>query len=788
MSKSGKRIIKILSLTILSFAIATAIAFVCLTAFIYKDINFEADEILFEGARSFNSTTFYADASDDMEDSPVAVEISGNMRKIHYSLDEMSKYLKDGFIAVEDKKFYSHSGFDLRRTIFATVNYIFGKDRIFGASTITQQVVKNISGDNQLTIKRKIGEIIRAWHIERSYSKDEIFEVYLNVIPMSENIYGIGAASRAYFGKEPSELLIEEAATLIGITNAPTAYNPYLNPDACKRKRNIVLSVMRDDGIITEEEYLGAVETEIRVIPREEREYSISSWFIETVIDDLANDFALKYEISTSAARLMLLGGGYKVYTTMNIDVQNALEEYFSNKDNFPYEVNNGLNYAMSVTDSSSGYLVGIVGRVGDKNGNRLLNHALVPHIPGSTLKPIALYAPLIDEGRINWATVFDDVPVEFIEEDGGYREYPRNSPAIYDGLTTVKDALRNSKNTIAVKLCQLRGEQKIFNSLKNDFGFDTLIERDGGVTDVAVAPMALGQLGRGVSLRKMTESFGTFPSDGVFKESISYLKVEDHNGKIVFENNQRQKRIFSKETSRIMTQMLLTVTDSGTASKIRLKDMVETAGKTGTSSGNRDKMFVGYTPYFTAGIWCGYDKSDVSIPTLSRGHLQIWDDVMTIIHSEIIEEGNVKGFSTEGLYHLPYCMDSGQMYSDTCLFDPRGNRCEYGYFTADNQPKRRCDRHVLCRYDSVTKSIAFVDCPDENIIEVALIRIDDRAFPKEIEITDAEFVYRDIDGYTQRPLDESLPYFQYCLPPDVFVGRSKGKKQFNSNCTEHYH
>lgn len=787
MKGAGGRI-RLCATVLFTSALVVALIFGLLVIFVYRNINFEADEQLFEGSLSFNSTTFYANGQEDDEDNyePVAIETSGSMRKLFYSSDEISDYLKDGFIAVEDRIFYKHRGVDIKRTLMATANYIFRRDKIFGASTITQQVVKNISGDNQLSIKRKLEEIIRAIHIERKYTKEEILEVYLNVIPMSENIYGVGAASRAYFGKEPGELLAEEAATLIGITNAPTAYNPYINPDACKRKRNIVLSVMYNEGIIDRAEYERATLAPLNVISREKREDRIDSWFIETVIDDVTRDLSIKYDISSAAARIMLLGGGYKVYTTMNPRIQSQLEEYFEDSDNFPKETHVGLNYAMVVTDSNTGYLVGIVGRVGEKRGNRLLNHAATPHIPGSTLKPLALYAPLLDEGKINWATVFDDVPVEFIESDDGYREYPRNSPAVYDGLTTVKDALRNSKNTVAIRLCNILTPKKVFYSLRDSFGFDSLIEKEGSLTDIALAPMALGQLGRGVSLRKITEGYSSLAGEGILRESCSYLTLIDYKGRVVLEKKQEQKQIFKTSTARIMNQMLMTVTEDGTAGKITLKNVINTAGKTGTSGGNKDKSFIGYTPYYTAGIWCGYDNSEQAITNLSKSHLEIWDEVMTVIHREIIEDGDAEEFSTEGLYWLPYCMDSGGLYKENCIYDPRGSRREYGYFTDDNSPKSECNRHVLCRYDCETKAVACPDCPEENIIFVSLLTINDRAFPKQITVTDAEYVYRDIDGYSKRPVDFALPYFEYSLPDGVYVGRSKGKKQFNSNCYLH--
>lgn len=780
-----RKVIKAVALTIFCLSLATAIGISVLAFTVYKDINFAADERLFDNSKTFESTRFFANASNGEKYDPVAIEISGSIRKVHYSLEEISPYLKDGFVAVEDKIFYEHSGIDVKRTLMATSNYLVGKEKTFGASTITQQVIKNISGDNQLKIKRKVSEIIRALHIEREYTKQEILEVYLNVIPMGDNIYGVGAASRAYFGKDPIELLPEEAATLIGITNAPTAYSPYLYPGACLKKRNVILGVMLKDGVINQNEYDLAVSSSLSVIPREEREDRFDSWFVETVINDVCKDLTEKYDISESAARIMLLGGGYKVYTTMNVNVQETLEDYFENLENFPAETKFGLNYAFAVTDSLSGDLVGVIGRVGKKTGNRLLNHASTPHVPASTLKPLALYAPLIDQGMINWATVFDDVPKSFIENEDGYTEYPRNSPNVYDGLTTVSEAIRVSKNTVAIELCNIMKPRGVFNLLRENFGFDDLIEREGAVTDIALSPMALGQLGRGISLIELTEAYGVFPADGIMRNARTYVSVYDHKGDIALEKTKSEKRVFSESTARIMNQLLMGVTDSGTAKSITLKNYIEVAGKTGTSSGNKDKLFIGYTPYYTAGIWCGYNNGE-SIVQLSKSGLQIWDEVMTLLHDDIIAKDNPKSFATEGLLLLPYCIDSGREYSDVCIYDPRGTRKGYGYFTEENRPRGECDRHILCLYDSITKAIATDGCPEDNLVPVSLISVPERAFPKEITVTDAEFVYRNIGRFDQRPTDYALPYFAYTIPDGVFVGRSKGRKQFNSNCYLH--
>ncbi len=775
---------------IIILCLAGIVLAVLLGLFVYArcNIDFEGDTRLFDASGSFESTLFFADSDPtDEEYTPAELEISGGLKKLYCSLDEVSPYLKWGFIAVEDRRFYEHSGVDIKRTAYAALNYLFRGERRFGGSTVTQQVVKNISGDSLPTLGRKLNEIIRAVHIEKNYTKDEILGVYLNVIPMGENMYGVAIASRRYFGKEPGELTPKMAATLIGITNAPTAYNPYQNPEKCLEKRNSVLKIMAREGVITEEECARALSEPLGVLPKEEGVDIYDSWFVETVIDEASALLSKKLSVSRSAAERILLGGGYKIYTTVDISVQNALESYFENKNNFPPEIESGLGYAMVVTKNESGDLAAIVGGVGKKTENRILNRATVNHTPGSAIKPIALYAPLIDEGKINWATVIDDVPSSFSEKG---EPYPKNSPNIYGGLTTVKEGLVLSKNTLAVSLAELRGVKEVYRTLKEDYGITSLVERektkDGRtLTDLAIAPMALGQLTYGMPLSKLTEAYSVFAGEGVHKKMRSFLEIRDSDGGVVLKNESEERRLMRDTTARIVTKMLEEAVRVGTAKQISLKNHIPTAGKTGTSSASRDKLFVGFTPYYTAGIWCGYDRGAGSAEGLSVSHLEIWDEVMTEIHNEIIGQGNIRSFSDEGLIRRPYCKDSGRLYTEGCLFDPRGTRLEYGYFTPDNAPNEVCKTHVTLYYDSVEKGIALEGCPEENLVKISLLDIPDRAFIKEVNITDAEFVFRKAEqGNICK--SEYLPFFYNALPPEEFAGVSGNKKQFNSACKKH--
>ena len=800
MKNKYRVLVTIICLVLIFLSIFTLAITIYVSAFSKKNINFQSDEKLFELAKKSSITEYYKDerkmALTYEEYIPIKSETLAlnGINKSWVSLEEVNKDLINAFITVEDRKFYSHSGFNFKRTIYALANTLFHFKNTFGASTITQQVIKNISGDNEITFKRKFSEILRAYNIEKNHTKEEILEVYLNIIPMGENIVGISSACEMYFGKIPAELTLEESATLVGITNAPTRYNPRKNPEECLKKRNEVLYSMYDFGVISEDEYKEAKNASLIINESSFEDEKKYSWFIETVNNDVINALSDKYKISLAAAESLLYNGGLKIYTTINTDIQEKLEEYFENQNNFPKEVKNGLDFSMVVCDSENGNLLGIIGSCGEKRGNRLLNLALTPRTPGSSLKPLALYAPLINSGRINWATVFDDVPIEFKKTNNSYIEYPQNYPRVYDGLITVKDALRLSKNTVAIRLYQMLGAEEIYRNLKKDYGFDTIVRRaydsNGGIlTDLAPSPLALGQLSYGVSLRKLTEAYTVFPSEGTLRSGRSFVAVLDENGEILINNSISEKTIYKKETARIMNKLLMNVTESGTASKITLKNIVDTAGKTGTSGEDKDRLFIGYTPYVTAGIWCGYRNSEQSIGNISKTHIKIWDEIMKELHKDLlinIKDDNIKSFSTEGVLKREYCKDSGKIYTETCEKDPRKNRSEVGYFLKESLPRMQCDRHIVCKYDTLTESVATENCDEENIEEIALIRIEDRKFPKEIIVTDAEYVYRETDGSKPLPDTFELPFFYNYIEEGTYVGRGRRRKQFNSSCYLH--
>ncbi len=787
----GKKLLKGVGITLTAVSLAVLVGVLALTVYARSQIDYSLDDALFAAAHEESVIRLYA-LNDEGEQVLFEEVYLDEYKKENVAFEDVPNSVRAAFLAAEDRTFYEHGGVNIGRTLLAAVNAITKHTATFGASTITQQVVKNISGDNDVTFKRKLNEILRAWHMERMHDKDEIFSLYLNIIPMSEGILGIGKAAEVYFGVDVKDLSYTQAATLAGIANAPSRYNPYLHPDACLAKRNRVLYAMMDAGYIDAQAYERLCAEPLGLVSAVREQGRVMSWFAETVLRELEEDLVIQGGMSAEAAHRYVLCGGFSVQTTVHIAAQQALTRCFEDAACVP-NGQDGLCYAMCICDSMTGELVAIVGRQGEKRANRLLNLAAdTPHTPGSSIKPIALYAPLLNEKRIHAATVFDDVPIEFKETASGYIPYPHNSPNVYHGLLPIVDALRLSKNTIAYRLYGMRGAEAIYQSLRRDFDFDTVVRSAYGAdgerrTDLAPAPLALGQLTYGVTLRRLTEAFTVFPSEGVKRTARSYRRVLDGQGHVLLEKHVKEKRVYSEECARIMNQLLSGVVEAGTAKSIDLKYSVDTAGKTGTSGGDCDRLFIGYTPYYTAGIWCGYESGTQSIGGSARSHLAIWDEVMRQVHAPLLRDDiSPRAFSTEGLVRCAYCVDSGQRFTPTCAQDVRGTRMAHAYFTEDNCPTDNCERHRLVPYDIAGGGVACEDCPSDTVQPVALLQLPARDFPCEVYVSDAQYMCRSMPSDIPYAFDDQRPYFWHALAQGRYCGISITARQFNAACSQH--
>ena len=797
--KHGKRIGLVILAVMLVFLFSAMILASSFFIYATEGIDAELDLEMLVANQGRTTKLYYYDG----EGNAIELEnerIHGAENRIWVPLDEIPEDVKNAFIAIEDHRFYEHKGVDFRRTGGAVLNFMNGGGGGYGGSTITQQLIKNLTGDNQATIKRKLTEIMRALDLEKEIPKDTILELYLNTIYLAEGCYGLETAAELYFGKTASELSLVEGATLAAIIQYPTRYDPIQNPKYNKERRDTVLWRMHELGFLSDDEYEEAIqtETELHLGKKTEKEKRFS-WFTEVVIEDVIEDLSEVYHLSRTAASRMLYNGGLSIYITMDAKMQRAVEEYYANVELFPKSAE-GVRASSSAVliDPRNGHLLAVAGDIGEKTSDRIFNLATqMLRSPGSVMKPVSVYAPALDQNLITWATVFDDVPVTFTESGGVYSAWPKNNPRIYSGLTTVNTAIMNSTNTVAVRVLKRLGENNSFRFLKS-LGITTLIDhekRADGKTfsDIAPAPLALGATTKGVSVREMTGAYTMLANGtGIHYDTISYTEVYDKDGnRILSHMNEGLQRIGS-DSSDIMTKMLTNVVRYGTASDLTLSRSVPVAGKTGTSNANTDRWFVGYTPELLCGIWYGHkDARDIGTHKKNPA-VTIFDGLMSRLYargaSEQLALNKKSEFRTsDNVVSALYCKDSGKAPAYACSHDLRGHRVVMGYFKKGTEPKLACDEHILVEYDKETGAMADEKCPLENRIRAALVKNYSRSFPCQIHVVDAQYMYRHLPFGALPSTDPSEAFFQnYYEKSGVYIGVSGVDQAHNRYCGAH--
>ena len=696
-----KRKYKSLFKIFLMFFLIAALIFVLSLIIINSNLNKEIDLSLVRTGSSITKIYYY---EKDDYGFPIGDPIELTSEQIFLDKSEwqsyydMPKNLINAFIAIEDHRFFEHNGVDWLRTAKATLNYIIklGKTE-FGGSTITQQLIKNLTGDNIQTPKRKIEEILRAIHIEKNIGKIEILELYLNIVYLSENCYGVSAAAQTYFGKKVEELSLAECASLAAIVKSPVKYDPYKNPKNNKERRKLVLSEMLEEGFITKAEYEKSIDEDVIINSKIEIENKsgVYSWYTEVLIDDITAELMSKYNLSMEGAQMMIFKGGLNIYSPIDPSLQNIAEKTFENYRAYINQSNGEFPQASCIVlDPYSSDILAVVGGIGRKEGNRLFNRATQAYRPpGSAIKPLSVYAPAIDRKIINYATVFDDVPLT-----GKNGIWPKNASNLYHGLVDLEYSVTHSLNTSAVIALRLLGIDNSFEFLK-DLGLSLTND------DKNESPLALGQLSRGETLKSITGAYSMFSSGGYVSNLRSYYKVTDNYGNIILEKPKEFKRIISEETASIMNILLSKVTAEGTARGTKVKDLIQTAGKTGTSGNSCDKIFVGYTPYYICGIWVGFDEPrSVSQNGISPA-VRLFDAIMLEAHKD--KDMTKKLFYSKNIIEKEYCRDSGKIPIDSCSLDLRLNRINKGYFIKGTEPMDSCNLHKTVHIDSLTGKIA---------------------------------------------------------------------------------
>lgn len=674
--------------------------------------------------------TSFVYAIDDNGNEIELKRLAADENRIWVDYEDMSPYLINAVTAVEDERFYEHKGVDWKRTVYALGADVLNLEGAGqGGSTITQQLIKNITGDDEATWERKLREIFRALSIEEKYTKIDIIESYLNRIWFGGMVYGVGAASAYYFDKEAADLTIAEAAVLAGMIRSPGSYGPYANLEKCKERQKYALAHMYEQGLINTQEYEAAVDnretvyfakpvygdyfgyTDERtlnvdnddedIIIEEDDEdigyvpykwngdYEVTqNWYVDAAIDQVINDYADEKGITYTSARNEIYNGGYKIYVNMDIEMQEELERkyrdpYTALSKYDPNAKKEDLLQSAFVIMDYSGTVLALVGGLGEKEGDGTFNRATQAiRPPGSTMKPIAVYSPAIENNLITYSSMIPNmgiyVPNDETDDPNDLKRWPRNyGDLVGDGtLYPAWYAVRKSTNTVAVRIGQMLGLQTSYNQLTQNLGFTTVLP-----SDLAYSPINLGAMTEGVHLVELCAAYQIFGNGGYYYEPMLYSRVEDSKGNNILEQDFYGTQAISSDTAYITNRMMKTViTDtSGTGPQAQLPN-VEVVGKTGTSNYESNLLFVGCTPDYVGAAWVGYDDNrKIEKGDGWRALAAIWKTVM----QDVQDCSVVTKFTPDvDVIERKYCTQTGYLATNKC------KDTEVGYYRRTNLPQ----------------------------------------------------------------------------------------------------
>ena len=671
---------------------------------------------------------------------------STDWKKAEY--EEIPEALIHAAVAIEDKRFYEHQGVDWVTTIKAFANMFFGSETV-GGSSITQQLIKNKTGEDSVTVQRKVLEFFRAALVEKNYDKDTIIEEYLNSIYLGQGCRGVKSAAEAYFGKELQTLTIAECACLISITNNPSLFNPYsddvftyageeMNGAQRNRYRQmLVLGELLSQEYITQEEYDAAVAQEMvfksgiseadswakclneacgyqgvrstfkdgddciicpscgsAVQVTADASQEVYSYFVDALLEDLAKDMAALDGITEWNKNIRqdymdrISRGGYHIYATIDTNAQACVDAVYKDLKQIPKTKSaQQLQSAIVIIDNATGDIVAMAGGVGDSKVHFGLNRATQSDLQsGSSIKPLSIYAPGFEQGTITPATAIKDLPLTYDEEG----PYPYNDDREYTYKRTIYSGIEDSVNAVAAHTLQKIGVSYGFDYAKDVFHLNGLNKDE----DVQVAALALGAQHYGITVRDMANAFATFKNNGVYRQGRMYTKVYDSKGNLIMDNTQVSEEAVSEKTANYISYCLYNAVENGTGRNADLGS-IDVAGKTGTTSSSRDKWFCGYTGYYTAAVWCGYDTPETIYLSGSSGNVAatVWNRVMKPLHSNL---SNQSVYDSSKMSEVMICTDSGLVATEACSTDPRGNRVQKIMLYPEDVPTATCNKHVL--------------------------------------------------------------------------------------------
>ena len=636
--------------------------------------------------------------------------INNGQNRLLVDFNEMPPLLPKAFIAIEDERFDTHFGVDIKRTLAATFTWITNKgSSSFGGSTITQQLVKNVTDDKDSRPDRKIREMVRAYKVENWLTKDQILELYLNLLFLGGDVYGVQTAAYNYYDKDVKELTIAECAMLAGITHMPNSYNPFKegNYDKIKKRQETVLYKMRELGYISQEEYDEAVDQELVFKKGKLAANTVNSYFVEAAISQAIEDLQEEKGISKAMAKKMVYSDGLRIYTTMDPKTQETIDNVYKNSNYFgksTSELAQTAQSAMVIMDHTNGEIVGLIGGAGEKEVELGLNRAISSYRQlGSCIKPLAAYGPGIDKKLFTAATPIDDVPTTY--KIGSSDWTLKNWYTGFKGLSTVRSAIEQSINVTAARaVYEYVGVDTSYEYMER-LGFTSLRPEDK-----APAPLSLGGLTKGVSPMEVAGAYSTIANNGEYIEPKVYTKITDSKGNIVLNKQSKTRQVFSEQTSFILKCALREVVEgsNGTFRSFNLPGNIQVCAKTGTTSSDNDRWLCGFTPYYTAVVWYGYDKPE-TIYDSGNPAGRIWGDVIKEVHKGL----PAKSFEEpEDIVWMTVCKDSGMLPCDLCSSDQRGNRLYKEAFIKGTEPTTSCIVHVAADICQVSNQVAGNYCP----------------------------------------------------------------------------
>lgn len=789
--KVGKKLSVIFLKAFLVCMIAVVVIVACAGVGIIKGVIDNAPDITSESVipKGFKSTVY------DAEGNKMQELIASGTNRTMVTIDQIPQHVQNAFIAIEDARFYEHNGIDVQGILRAGVKFVTsGFQTKQGASTITQQLLKNNVFDFMSeetiadSIERKIQEQYLAIKLEETMSKEEILQAYLNTINLGQNTLGIQSAANRYFGKDVGDLTISEAAVLAAITKSPEGYNPIKNQEENQKRQKTVLSYMREQEMISQAEYEAALKEDVysrikTVNETVSESAKVNSYFTDAVIEEVLEDLKELKGYSDTQAYNMLYGGGLKIYSTMDPEIQAIMDEELANPDNFPDSYKIGLEYAMTtikedgtttnysqemlqayfkeksgnddyqllyddeeaaqaaideyeatiiengdtvyrnvkmtiqpqismiVMDQYTGEVKGVIGGRGEKTANLTMNRATdAVRQPGSTFKIVSAYAPALDAAGMTLATTQYDGP--YLYEGGSEIRQVRNwNGEAYAGWTSLRKGIEQSMNILAAKTYTEIGSALGLSYL-DKFGFTTLQKQadSNGNNDYGPA-VALGGLTNGVTNLELTAAYASIANGGTYQEPIFYTRIEDSDGNVIIDKaaDKETRQVISEETAWLLTSAMKDVVNQGTGTAAKFSGMT-IAGKTGTTSDNKDVWFVGYTPYYTSGVWAGYD-----IPTTKLGksertyHKTLWKKIMSRIHEDLENKDFEK---PEDIVRVEVCSVSGKLaVAGLCDCDPRGSMVKTEYFAKGTEPTETCDIHIMAKICQFTGLLATENC-----------------------------------------------------------------------------